>query len=59
MNMSGAHSNAERFGYVKTLWFSDLRNDYDQDLILLVKLCPILYLYHHGGGRGGTEKKQK
>lgn len=59
MKMSGPHSNPEKFEYVKTLWFSDLRNDYDQDLILFVKPCPLLYLYQHGGGGGGTEKKQK
>lgn len=59
MKMSGPHSNPEKSGYVKTLWSSDLRNDYDQDLILFVKLCSLLYLYQHGGGGGGTEKKQK
>lgn len=42
MKMSGPHSNPEKSGYVKSLWSSDLRNDYDQDLILFVKLCSIL-----------------
>lgn len=41
MEMSEPHSNAEkRFGYVRKFWFSDLRNDHDQDPILFCQTIP-------------------